>query len=187
LLPLILSCGGAQEVPADIAATEQTSAELGLGDVFEVRVFGQENLSAQYRIEPDGTIDYPFLGRVEVAGKSPRQISQLIADGLRDGEILVSPDVTIYVVEATSRRVSVTGAVANPGTFAVFPGMTVVQAISQAGGFSALASQDNTVLTRTTAEGRRRFRVPVSRITDGRARDVRVMGGDIIFVPARVF
>ena len=79
------------------------------------------------------------------------------------------------------------GAVSQPGTFPVTPGMTVVQAISMAGGFTALASQNDTVLTRRVDDGVRRFPVPARRISDGREPDVPLQGGDIIFVPERAF
>lgn len=187
LLIAALGCGGVQTVPADLQTTAPTSVGLGAGDVFEVRVFGEEQLSAQYRVEPDGTIDFPFLGRVPVEGQEPREVATAIADGLREREILVDPQVTVFVAESNSLRVSVMGAVARPGTFPVSPGMTVVQAISGAGGFTALASQNDTVLTRRVGDGVRRFTVPARRISDGRESDIPLQGGDIIFVPERAF
>ena len=79
------------------------------------------------------------------------------------------------------------GAVANPGTFALAPGMTVVQAIGMAGGFSSLADRDATVLTRRVDNEIIRYRVPVDRVTKGQATDIEVAAGDIIFVPERMF
>jgi polysaccharide export outer membrane protein len=184
---MLLGCGTVQTVPPDLQTTAPTSVGLGAGDVFEVRVFGEEQLSAQYRVEPDGTIDFPFLGRLPVEGREPRDVATSIADGLREREILVDPQVTVFLAESNSLRVSVMGAVARPGTFPVSPGMTVVQAISTAGGFTALASQNDTVLTRRVGEGVRRFTVPARRISDGRESDIPLQGGDIIFVPERVF
>jgi polysaccharide export outer membrane protein len=65
--------------------------------------------------------------------------------------------------------------------------MTVVQAISMAGGFSSLANRDGTVLTRHVADEIIRYRVPVARVTKGQAEDIEVAAGDIIFVPERLF
>jgi polysaccharide export outer membrane protein len=187
LLIASLGCGGVQTVPSDLQLAPPSSAGLGAGDVFEVRVFGEEQLSAQYRVEQDGTIDFPFLGRLSVEGREPRDVAAEIARGLREREILVEPQVTVFIAESNSLRVSVMGAVARPGTFPVTPGMTVVEAISNAGGFTALASQNETVLTRRTDTGVRRFTVPARRISDGRETDVPLQGGDIIFVPERAF
>jgi polysaccharide export outer membrane protein len=187
LIAAVGACAGARTVPADLQTSVPTSAGLGAGDVFEVRVYGEEELSAQYRVEQDGTIDFPFLGRVPVEGQEPREVASAIATGLREREILVNPQVTVFVAESNSLRVSVMGAVARPGTFPVTPGMTVVQAISTAGGFTALASQNDAVLTRRVGDGVRRFTVPVRRISDGREADIPLQGGDIIFIPERAF
>lgn len=174
-------------MPNEVRNVSSEPPGLGVGDVFEVRVFGEEELSTQYRVEPDGTIDFPFLGRVLVRGKSSREAAMAIAEGLQEREILVDPQVTVFVAESNSLRVSVMGAVSRPGTFPLSPGMTVVQAISMAGGFTALASQNDTVLTRRAGEDVRRFPIPARRISDGRESDVPVQGGDIIFVPERAF
>jgi polysaccharide export outer membrane protein len=65
--------------------------------------------------------------------------------------------------------------------------MTVVQAISMAGGFSSLANRDGTVVTRHIGDETVRYRVPVERVTRGEAKDIEVAAGDIIFVPERLF
>ncbi len=186
-LSFCFACGGAQRVPTEIRETSQAAPGLSAGDIIEVRVFGEEQLTAKYRVEPDGTIDFPFLGRVSVAGKTSREAAAAIAEGLRTHEILTDPQVTVFVEESNSLRVTVMGAVSRPGTFPVVPGMTVVQAISMAGGFTALANQNDTILTRRIDGGIRRFPVPVRRISDGREPDVPLQGGDIIFVPERAF
>lgn len=186
-LACVAACSGAQRVPDEILEPPPPATGLAVGDVFEVRVFGEEELSASYRVEQDGTIDFPFLGRISVEGKSSRDTAAVVADGLREREILMNPQVTVFIAEANSVRVSVMGAVARPGTFPIQPGMTVVQAISMAGGFTALANQNGAVLTRRTDEGVRRFPVPARRISEGRQPDVPLREGDIVFVPERAF
>lgn len=181
------TCGSPQSVSPEIREAPVSRPGLGPGDLFEVRVFGEEELSAQYRVESDGTIDYPFLGRIEVAGKEPRAVAEGIAVGLRERGILIQPQVTVFVAESNSLRVTVIGAVARPGTFPVVPGMTAVQAVSMAGGFTALANQNDTVLTRRVDDQVRRFGVPMRRISDGREPDIQVHGGDVLFVPERTF
>lgn len=188
LLSSFWGCSAARPTSPEVYQQDHRVVGLGPGDVFDVRVFGEEGLSAQYRVESDGTIDFPFLGRISVVGEDSRGIAALISSGLRDRAILINPQVTVFISESNSLRVSVMGAVARPGTFPVVPGMTVVQAISSAGGFTALASQNDTVLTRRSDDGGvRRFSVPVRRISDGREADVPVRGGDIVFVPERTF
>jgi polysaccharide export outer membrane protein len=160
---------------------------LGAGDEFEVRVFGEKDMAATYQVAPDGTIQFPFLGVLQVAGKESNDVATLIADGLRAGGFLNDPQVSVMLTESNSKRISVLGAVAKPGTLPIVPGMTLVNAVSQAGGFTALASKDETVITRRVDGKLVRYRVAVSRITRGDEADFALRTGDIVFVPERVF
>ena len=181
------ACGnrGVQATEIPPPATDDTT--LGPGDVFSVRVYGEEAMTGSHQVAPDGTINFPLLGAVQVSGLEPTEVAQKLQDELRDGDLLRDPHVSVYVEAYSSKRVSVVGAVADPGTFALEPGMTVVQAISMAGGFSSLADRDGTVVTRRVNEELVRYRVPVARVTKGQAQDIEVAAGDIIFVPERMF
>lgn len=171
------------EVPPP--ATDDTT--LGPGDVFAVRVYGEEPMSGSHQVAPDGTINFPLLGAVRVEGLEPPQVADRIQTLLKERDLLRNPHVSVYVEQYASKRVSVMGAVANPGTFPLEPGMTVVEAITRAGGFSALADRDGTVVTRRVGTETVRYRVPVARVTKGQARDIEVAAGDIIYVPERLF
>lgn len=173
----------ATEVPPP--ATDDTT--LGPGDVFIVRVYGEEELSGSHQIAPDGTIDFPLLGSVDVNGFEPPAVAAMLQQLLKERNLLRDPHVSVYVEQYASKRVSVVGAVANPGTFPLEPGMTVVQAISMAGGFSSLANRDGTVVTRRVGEDIIRYRVPLDKVTKGQAEDIQVAAGDIIYVPERLF
>jgi polysaccharide export outer membrane protein len=171
------------EVPPP--ATNDTT--LGPGDVFSVRVYGEESISGSHRVAPDGTINFPLLGPVQVSGLEPPEVANKLQTELRERDLLRHPHVSVYVDAYASKRISVVGAVANPGTFPLEPGMTVVQAISMAGGFSSLANRDGTIVTRRVGEATVRYRVPVDRVAKGQAEDIEVAAGDIIFVPERLF
>jgi polysaccharide export outer membrane protein len=173
----------ATEVPPP--ATDDTT--LGPGDVFAVRVYGEETMTGNHQVATDGTINFPLLGPIQVNGLEPTEVAEKIQTELRQRDLLRDPQVSVYVESYASKRVSVVGAVANPGTFPLEPGMTVVQAISMAGGFSSLADRDGTVVTRRRGEEIIRYRVPVARVTKGQAEDIDVAAGDIIYVPERLF
>jgi polysaccharide export outer membrane protein len=160
---------------------------LGAGDAFEVRVFGEKELSGSYQVASDGTISYPFIGEVIAAGKQPSEVAKEIQERLRSGGFLREPQVSVFVQQSNSRRISIIGAVAKPGTLTLAPGMTVVEAVSQAGGFTPLASKDDTVVSRREGGGLKKYRVSVSAITRGEADDFALRPGDIVFVPERVF
>lgn len=160
---------------------------LGTGDVFEVRVYGEEDLSADYRVAQDGGIHFPLIGRVEVAGLEPPEVAETIATRLRDGQYLVAPHVSVVVREVNSKRISVLGAVRNPGTYPMRSGMGVVEAIGLAGGFTSLSNRNGTVITRRTGDDLRRISAPVDQITNGNEIDIPIRSGDIISVPERIF
>lgn len=178
-------CGGSSPTVMPPAPVNDTT--LGPSDVFEVRVYGEESLSAAYRVQDDGSISFPLVGRVEVAGLEPNEAAERIASTLRDGGYLLEPHVSVLVQEYNSKRISVIGAVREPGSFPMRTQLTVVEALSLAGGFTPLASRDSVVLTRTVDGEARRFRLPVGQISEGRSANVELQSGDIVFVPERVF
>ena len=137
VLVVLSSCSNRQHQPAgSVEAVAMAPEErLGIDDVFEVRVFAEPDLSALYRIAADGTIDYPFAGRISVVGLRSGDVQELIASKLRDG-YLKQPQVSVMVKEWNSRKVSVIGQVQKPGAVVYFPNMTVVDAIAGAGGFT---------------------------------------------------
>lgn len=159
---------------------------LGIGDVFDVRVFGESELSGTYRVGAEGTITFPLAGVIAVVGLEPQAVAKRIADKLADG-ILRSPQVTVLVKEQTSKKVYVMGQVSKPGTLTFTPSMTVVEAITAAGGFTPMAAKNDTTVTRTESGKKTTLRVPVDDIGSGRARNVYLQPGDIISVPERLF
>ena len=158
---------------------------LSPSDVFEVRVYNEDKLTGVFRVSPEGTIDFPLVGIVQVAGLTPRALEQVIQTRLADGYIR-RPHVTVYVREYNSKKIFVLGEVEKPGTFAFQERMNIVQAITMAGGFKDSALRDETVVTRIIQGAERRFAVPVSAISDGLARNFPLFPGDIVFVPQSV-
>jgi polysaccharide export outer membrane protein len=184
---MLVGCASSQATTDRQAPIPDEDTTLGPGDVFEVRVYGQKDLSGKHRIAPDGTINFPFLGPVQAGGRDPQALAEAISEGLKSGGYLSDPQVTVFLEESNSKRVSVLGAVAKPGTFPMIAGMTVIQAVSQAGGFTPIASKNDTVVTRRVEGKIERYRVRVSEITRGGEEDFPLRAGDIVFVPERVF
>ncbi len=158
--------------------------------MFDVRVFNEETLSATYRVAQDGTIDFPLVGQLNVAGAraggggAPSLSRTSYSRQLLRGD----PQVSVFVQEYFSKRVSVVGAVATPGNFPVSSGLTLVQVISLAGGFSDMADRNGTTLSRRVDGELQRF--PRARGRDHvgpRQTCPCSVPGDIINVPRRVF
>lgn len=148
--------------------------ELGHNDLISVRVFGQDSLSGEHRINADGSISMPLLGDVPASDRTAGELAREITDRLRDG-YLRDPQVSVQVVEY--RPVFVVGAVKSPGSYEYMTGMTVLQAVAMAGGYSEEADTAKpVVVTRgSTSDVRRGHGTP----------STRVFPGDTIEVPER--
>jgi polysaccharide export outer membrane protein len=159
-------------------------APIGLNDVFAVRVFGEQDLSQEYRVAADGTIDFPYIGRLGVAGLEPSELADILRRELRDREILRAPSVSVMLTHVNSRRVSILGQVQRPGTVDYVQGMDIVMAISTVGGFTAIALRNTVRVTRRLPGGlTRSFTIDVERIAHGQADNVELQPNDIVFVP----
>jgi polysaccharide export outer membrane protein len=161
------------------------AATLGPGDIFEVRVYQDKDLSGRYRVAPDGSIDFPLVGRVKVEGMTPSGVADSLRLSLADG-YLKNPSITVFVVQYNSKKVFVLGQVNKPGTYAFEDDMNVVQAITIASGLAARADEDGTIVTRLENGTEKRYQVPVDRISKGLAPNFTLKPGDIVFVPSSI-
>ena len=121
-----------------VAQTQRVSYKLGPGDHIAISVFGEADLSMEFRLNDAGTLNYPFLGELTVEGLTGVELGQLITDGLK-GPYLVDPDVRVSVTGY--RPFYINGEVQSPGSFPYQPGLTLQQAIALAGGFTERAAQ----------------------------------------------
>jgi len=158
---------------------------LGPGDVFEVRVYGEAELSGQHRIAADGSIDLPLVGQMVVGGLTRQEIAERIEEKLQGG-FLRSPSVSVFVKEYNSRKIFVLGQVKSPGTFAFAAGMNIVEAITLAGGFLSSANANFVVVTRKKDGEEQRIPVPVEKISQGLASNLDLQAGDIVFIADRL-
>ena len=160
---------------------------LGPGDVVEVRVFNEPDLSGTHQISENGTITLPLVGSLVAEGLSPDELSTSIAASY-NAAYLKRAEVSLLVKERNSQKVFVLGSVSKPGAVAISGGrMTVIEAISQAGGPSKLADSTRVVLTREKDGKQIRVAVDVGAITKGQAPDVELQPGDILFIPETLF
>ena len=113
------------------------SYTLGPGDVIDVRVFGETDLSGKLKLNEDGVIRYAFLGDFKLAGQTVSEVESMLDSTLR-GDYLIDPRITVTVAEY--RPFYVSGAVRRPGSYAYQLGLTVSKALSLAGGLNERAS-----------------------------------------------
>ncbi len=155
LLGLFQGPAQAQEaaLPAGNAADEKAFAsayastyKLGAGDLISIIVFGEEDLSKQkIRLTDAGTVPYPVLGEIQIAGLTVGDLERKITEGLR-GRYLVNPRVSVQIEEY--RPFYINGMVFKPGGYPFQPGLTVRKAASIAGGFRERASLNKIFIIR---------------------------------------
>jgi polysaccharide export outer membrane protein len=122
---------------APIAATTDPSYVIGPEDVLDISVWKEPDVSRVVPVRPDGRISLPLINDVQAAGLSPQQLAGSVSEKLK--KYLNGPQVTVIVTAINSQRVFVVGEVLRAGAFPMLPGMTVLQALSSAGGFTTFA------------------------------------------------
>ena len=173
-------------LPVAATATDLSASTLGPGDLFEVRVFQEPELSGAYQVGPQGDIIFPLCKRVLVGGLTANGAAERLRACLADG-FMRNPQVSVLVKEYNSKKVFVFGEVQKPGTFLFEDGMSVVQAITLAGGFSRNASQNSTSVTRRVNGQEVKVKVSVQDIALGKAPNFTLEPGDIVYVPESLF
>ncbi len=175
---------GYSDVHVDVRSAIQ-AASLGPGDEFEVRVYEETALSGPHTVSPTGQIDYPLIGTVTVEGLVASQVAALLRQKLAQG-YLKHPYVTVSVKTLSSKKIFVLGEVKAPGRFAYTDNMSIVEAVTLAGGFASMAERNYAIVTRIDATGEKRIPVPVDKIMQGLAVNFQVQPGDIIYVPETI-
>lgn len=131
-----------------LPATNDASYTIGAEDVLAINVWKEPEVSVtQAPVRPDGKISLPLINDVQAAGLTPIRLSEEITEQLK--KYLSDPRVTVVVTAINSRRVFILGQVQRPGAFAMLPDMTVLQALSSAGGFSQYANTSKIYVLRS--------------------------------------
>ena len=164
--------------PPDGAAAVDSVAgyALGPGDRVRLTVFRHEDLSGEFDVDGEGFLAMPLVGEIRGAGLNARQLESQIEGRLKEGGYLVNPQVSVEVLNY--RPFYIIGEVNNPGSYQYVNGMTVINAVALAGGFSYRADQDDIIVTRGGSEGKK--------LNDVRL-DTPVLPGDIVEVTERFF
>ncbi len=169
---------------------ESSDYVINPSDLLRFQVYQEEELTREVRVSQNGNISLPLIGSVEVKGKTVDEAERLLAE-LYDRDYLVNPQVNLGVLEYSQRRVNVLGQVNRPGTV-VFPpeeSMTLIDAISRAGGFQRNANRRSVILSRTNEDGEvKRYNVNTEEIIQGNTSFIwQLERDDVIYVPQRIF
>lgn len=157
---------------------------IGPGDILRINVFQAPELSLETRVSEAGTISYPLLGQVQLGGLSVRDAEQRIADGLRRGNFVRQPQVSILVAQVRGNQVSVLGYVNRPGRYPLELASTrLTDMLAMAGGV-AQTGADVIVVTGTRAGKPFRKEIDLPAMFSGQAPidDMVLQNGDVIYV-----
>lgn len=171
----VAACSGFDAPLEPAEASQPGEYRLGAGDTVRVIVFGEEQLSGEFRVDGSGAIAMPLVGEIPAKGLTTRELERSIAERLSQGYIRdarVSAEVTSF------RPFYILGEVTNPGQYPYVNGMTAVTAVAMAGGYTYRARQDYVLITRGGDPEKQMRRAPVN---------TRVLPDDVIRIPERFF
>ena len=169
----LMACGSTP-APEEQGAATSPEYHLGSGDRVRVTVLDQPNLTGEYRVDGAGRLAFPLIGSIDARGLSPSELEEKITSRLKP-EYLANPSVSVEVVNA--RPFYVLGEVKNPGSYPYVEGITVLNAVAIAGGFTYHAREEDFYITRAGTPSLKQAANPATRITPG----------DVITVRERYF
>ena len=184
---LCLGCGGITATRAQGAtatAVAATEYRLGSGDVVRINVYQNPDLTLETRVTEAGIVSYPLLGAIRLGGLSVTAAEKLIADGLRSGNFVKQPQVTLVVMQVRGNQASVLGQVNRPGRYPIeVTDMRLTDLLATAGG-AAQSGADTVVVTGTRNGQPYRLEVdlPLLFAPGGKDKDILILNGDAVWV-----
>ncbi len=171
--------------PAGQAVAEDY--RIGPQDLIEVQVYGLEDLKREVRVNSRGMISLPLIGPVSLSGLTSQEAEELIKSKY-EKDYLRNPQVSLFIKEFTSQRITVEGAVNRPGVFPIKGQTSLLQALAIAGGGAAMSDMAEVMLFRVENGARKATKFDVGKIRTGELPDPVLMNDDLVVVnrsPAR--
>jgi len=186
LRPLALFSQAAENT----ASSPAVDYVLRPADILQVKVYKEEDMTREVSVSQEYTVSLPLIGNVSVKDRSVRQIEEMIRQ-LYDRDFLVNPQVTVIVVRYAERAVNVIGSVNSPQAVPFPPerGLTLLEAIARAGGFSRLADRSKVKIIRTDDKGvSTTFTIDATKLMESRSANLwSLQVDDVIQVEERIF
>jgi polysaccharide biosynthesis/export protein len=156
---------------------------LNPGDVLDISIWGEKRMQRQVKVLPDGKISYPLAGHIQVLGLTPEAVEKILVEKLT--KFLSNPVVSLAVVKTDGYKFFVIGQVKKAGVYYMARPITIVQAISLAGGFTPYAEKDEVFILRNTEGITTKFIFDYTLLEteDFLKSDILIEVGDTIIVP----
>ena len=167
---------------AFVATNPIREYRIGEEDLLEIKVFGVDPLSSTVRVNPRGQVTLPLIGTIALAGLTAQQAEATVAAKLAES-YMQNPQVSVFIKEFTTQRVTVEGAVTRPGVYPLRGQSTLLTSLAMAGGPARMAELTEVILFRDNGRGRRAAtKYDVDRIRTGEIDDPPVFNDDLIVV-----
>ncbi len=180
-----------------LAATEVQSAQaeslggdyayrIGPQNLLQIKILGESATTQVYRVDEMGYITHALLGRLKLEGLTVVEVERLVTDKLR-GQYILHPTVTVFVVEHS--HFSILGEVRRPGNYEITGRVSIIEALSMAGGFTPLANQKGVKIVRKKEDEERIVHVNAVHLMQNPEpnNEVDIVANDIIVVPKSFF
>lgn len=168
-----------------ISAAEKDSPDYRIGpdDILNIFVWKEPDLTRDITVMSDGRISLPLIGNILAQGKTVAELKEIITEKLKN--YIEAPEVTVIVNESRSRRIYTIGNVRTPGPYPLAPNMTVLQALSAAGGFAEWADTKNILIIRREGEKEAQFTFNYKEAIAGKKieQNITLKPNDTIVVP----
>jgi polysaccharide biosynthesis/export protein len=180
---VLLASSGELVKSTPYSATPDAKYVIGPDDLLDISVWKEPDLTRTVPVRPDGKISLPLLNDVQAAGQTPTQLAAHLTETLR--RYVTDPQVTVIVTAINSQRIYLLGEVTRAGAYPLLPGMTVLQAISSAGGLTQYARTQKIYVLRDGESGQEKLTFNYKDFLKGRnpEQNVALKVGDTIVVP----
>jgi len=172
-----------QPPTANKTATDDPNYVIGAQDVVDISVWKEPDFTRTVPVRPDGKISLPLLNDVQASGLTPVQLAAEVTKSLN--KFVTNPQVTVIVTQINSKRVFLLGEVPRAGAYTMLPDMTVLQALSNAGGFSQYANSKKIYVLREENGKEQKFSFNYKEVISGKRseQNIKLKPGDTIVVP----
>lgn len=180
--PQAITTSAANELAKKVA-TQDPNYVIGSQDMLDISVWREPDFSRTVPVRPDGKISLPLLNDMQAAGLTPSQLAEELTKSLN--KFVTNPQVTIIVTQINSQRFYVLGEATRPGAYTLIPDMTILQALSNAGGFTTYANSKKIYLLRQENGKQQKLSFNYKDVISGKRteQNIALKNGDTIVVP----
>ena len=166
-----------------LAESESSPYLIGPTDILNIYVWKEPDLTQDVTVLPDGKITFPLIGEIQAEGQTVIELKKAITEKLQG--YVTAPEVTVVVRQINSRRIYTLGKLNSPGPYPLEPGMTVLQALSTAGGFAEWADDKNILVIRREGVEEIQYRFNYKEFISGKnlKQNIPLKPNDTIIVP----